>query len=119
MNDRRKDLKRGYRERPKPAGVFQIKNTKTGKILLGSTLNLDGRLNRHRFQLNAGVHDNRELQRDWQTHGADAFVFETLAVVEPRDDVDTSEALEALERAWADKLGAFNGYNVGPQLRDV
>jgi len=39
----RQDLKREYKERVKPAGVFQVKNTANGKVLLGSSLNLEGR----------------------------------------------------------------------------
>ena len=41
-DDEREGLIRAYEERPKPAGVFQIKNTVNGKLLLGSTLNLKG-----------------------------------------------------------------------------
>ena len=39
----RKELNQEYMKRPKPAGVFQIKNTANGKVLLGSSLNLEGR----------------------------------------------------------------------------
>jgi len=30
----KKDIKREYKERVKPAGVFQVKNTVNGKVLL-------------------------------------------------------------------------------------
>jgi hypothetical protein len=47
----RKELKREYKERQKPAGVFRVKNTANNKVLLGSSLNLEGSLNKHRFML--------------------------------------------------------------------
>ena len=47
----RKELKREYQQRDKRAGVFQIKNIVNGKVLLGSSLNLDGPLNLHKFAL--------------------------------------------------------------------
>ena len=39
----RKKLNREYMERLKPAGVFQVKNLSSGKVLLGSSLNLEDR----------------------------------------------------------------------------
>ena len=77
----RQELKRNYQERLKPAGVFQVKNTITGKLLLGSSLNLDGALNGHRFSLTIGSHRNMALQHDWNSSGSDAFTFAVLEVV--------------------------------------
>ncbi|MFN8401962.1 MAG: hypothetical protein U0V48_00145 [Anaerolineales bacterium] len=45
----RRELNREYAERVKPAGVYQVKNLSNEKVLLGSSLNLEGPLNRHRF----------------------------------------------------------------------
>jgi hypothetical protein len=60
----KKDIKREYKEREKQAGVFQVKNTANGKVLLGSSLNLDGPLNRHKFMLTIGGHRNKMLQQE-------------------------------------------------------
>jgi len=120
---RQRDLKRAYKERPKPAGVFQIKNTVTGRALLGSSLNLDGSLNRHRFMLGLGSHYNKAMQAEWKEHGAQAFRFEILAVVEVHDDpaFNLAAALEALEARWIGELQPFGpkGYNTDAQIRDV
>jgi hypothetical protein len=120
---RQRDLKRAYKERPKPAGVFQIKNTATGKMLLGSSLNLDGSLNRHRFMLVHGSHYNKAMQAEWKAHGAAAFRFEILAVVEIRDDpaFNLADALAALEARWIAEIQpvAPHGYNTEAQIRDV
>ena len=65
----RKELNDEYAKRPKPAGVFQVKNTANGKILLGSSLNLEGPLKSHRFMLKIGSHRNKALQQDCIEYG--------------------------------------------------
>ena len=119
----RKDLKREYRERRKSAGVFQVKNTESGKVLLGSSLDIDGALNRHRFSLTTGGHPNKALQEDWDAGGADRFVFEILELVEAGGDpgFDLDGELKLLERTWIEKLEPFGerGYNTGSSIRQV
>ena len=61
----KKALLREYKETPRPAGVYQIRNTVNGKILVGASVNLPAILNRHRAELRMGGHKNRELQKDW------------------------------------------------------
>jgi hypothetical protein len=82
----RKELQRDYKERVKPSGVYQVKNLANGKVLLGSSLNLEGLLNRNRFTLRNNSHTNKELQKDWNELGPDQFVFEILEVVQVQDD---------------------------------
>jgi hypothetical protein len=118
----RSELKRQYKERQPQAGVFQIRNTREGKVLLGSSTNLHGPLNKHRFMLSIGRHDNRALQDDWNRLGAEAFVFEVLEVVKSSDEpgFDVSDELTLLEQIWAEKLRCFGerGYNQGKIKRD-
>lgn len=118
------ELKRAYHEREKPAGVFQIKNTVSGKLLLGSSLNLDGALNRHKFMLSIGGHANKALQDDWNRDGAEAFVFEVLEQVKvPEDDpyFKLEDELTLLEQIWVEQLNPFGagGYNLGTKIRQV
>lgn len=119
----RKDLKQAYREREQRAGIFQIKNTANGKVLLGSSLNLDGPLNSARFMLSSGSHRNKELQHDWNQYGADAFVFEILEVVKVTDDPNfkLSDELTLLEQIWIEELQPFGerGYNTSTQIRQA
>ena len=98
----KKDIKREYKEREKQAGVFQVKNTENGKVLLGSSLNLDGPLNAHKFMLTVGSHRNKVLQQEWNEYGPDAFVFEILEVVKVKDDpnFNLSDELTLLEQIW-------------------
>lgn len=119
----RQELKRAYQERPKQAGVFQIKNVASGKVLLGSSLNLDGALNRHRFMLSIGGHPNKELQQDWSRLGAEAFVCEVLEVVKLAEDphFNISDELTLLEQIWLEQLQPFGerGYNRDARIRQA
>jgi hypothetical protein len=119
----RKELNREYLERPKPAGVFHVKNTENGKVLLGSSLNLEGALNGHRFMLKTGSHRNKALQGEWNTYGADKFVFEILEVVQVKDDpnFNLNDELTLLEMIWLEKLQPFGekGYNPNSNIRQA
>jgi hypothetical protein len=119
----RQELKRAYQERPKPAGVFQIKHMASGKLLLGSSLNLDGALNRHRFMLSIGGHPNKELQQDWNTFGADEFVCEVLELVKVTEEphFNLGDELTLLEQIWLEQLQPFGdrGYNRDANIRQV
>jgi len=99
MLDRRKELKLAYKQNPPPMGVYQIKNNINGKIFLGSSMNLSGKFNSNRFQLNFKSHPNKALQEDWIIYGSDAFSFAILETLEseeiPRDT--WRDALSALE----------------------
>jgi group I intron endonuclease len=119
----RQDLKRAYKEKKHPAGVFQVKCKQNGKVLLGSSLNLEGCLNRHRFELNMGSHRSKELQKDWKELGPDAFVFEILEEVKVRDvaHFDLADELTLLEQIWLDALKPFGerGYNIDSKIRQA
>lgn len=105
--DRREAI-RQYKQTPRPAGIFRVRNATDGRSLVGSSVDLPGMLNRHRFQLEHGSHPDRELQRDWQEHGAAAFAFEVLDRLEPRDDPasDPAADLRVLKEMWIEKLTA-------------
>jgi group I intron endonuclease len=119
----RKELNREYLERPKPAGVFQVKNNANGKVLLGSNLNLEGALNGHRFTLKIGSHRNKPLQEDWNTYGEENFLFEILEVVQVKDDpnFNLSDELTLLEMIWLEKLEPVGerGYNLNVRIRQA
>jgi group I intron endonuclease len=120
----RKDIQREYKERSKSAGVFQVKNVVNGKVLLGSSLNLDGPLNGHRFMLEISGHTNKALQKEWNEFGANKFVFEILEVVKVNDDdpnFNLDDELTLLEQIWLEKLKPFGecGYNIDAHIRQA
>ncbi len=119
----RKEIHREYKERVKPSGVYQVKNLKNGRVLLGSSLNLEGPLNRHRFMLKINSHPNKELQQDWNELGSDQFAFEILEVVQVQDDpnFNLKDELTLLEQIWLEKLQPFGerGYNTTDRIREA
>jgi group I intron endonuclease len=123
MEKTKQDIKREYKERTKPAGIFQVRNRANGKVLLGSSLNIEGPLNAHRFMLGTGSHRNEALQADWNRYGAEEFAFEILEVVRVKDDPDFNleDELTLLEQIWIEKLKPFGerGYNTAAKIRQA
>lgn len=112
----RKERKFIYKNTPTPMGVYQIRNTANDKVLVGGSLNLDGRRNRFNFELAQGTTStDREMKRDWERFGASSFVFEVLEQLKPVDDPrhDYKADLADLEKKWLDKLQPYGdrGYN--------
>ena len=116
----RRAASREYRESRRPAGVFCVRNTTSGKALVGSSADLPAMLNRQRAQLKFGAHPNRALQRDWNALGADAFAFEVLDTLAPPDGPgpwDPRPDLAVLEALWLERFAPYGdrGYNDGPR----
>jgi len=103
-------------------GVFQIRNKINKKLFIDSSINVPGRINRHKFALGANSHASKSLQADWNELGSDAFEFEVLEPLEPRDDPNYNYKadLEILEDLWLEKLKPFGdrGYNEPKMTRD-
>jgi hypothetical protein len=119
-SSRRAELKRNYKEKPPPMGVYAVRNRANGKVLVGASLNVNGALNRVRFELSTGMHRNfPALQEDWGRYGADAFTFEVLDVLPPSEEpgADPKEELKVLEALWLDRLRPYGdaGYNAPPE----
>jgi group I intron endonuclease len=93
------------------SGIYQIRHIASGKVYVGSAVQFRKRWNRHRYELNNGIHYNPRLQRAWNKYGPDAFVFEILEIVESQDD------LLAAEQAHLDRIRPYEprrGYNICP-----
>ena len=114
----RSEMKRAYKEKPPPMGVFAVRNRANGKVLVGSSLNVPGALNRIRFELTTGMPRIPALLEDWKRHGADNFSFEVLDVLTPPEEpgVDLKEELRVLESLWLERLKPYGdaGYNEPP-----
>ncbi len=111
---RKKELKLEAKEVKVVAGIYQIKNTKNGKRFIESLPNLksiDGR----KFSLKYDSFMNKELQKDWNTYGEEAFIFEVLEEVEEEKlgTMDKKKYLKELEGKWLEKLQPYGerGYN--------
>lgn len=104
----RKTLLRQYKENPRPAGLFGVRNTAEAVLLVGVSADLPGMLNRQRFQLQMGSHPDKALQADWNRLGPDAFAFEVLdeLAMPSEPGYDPREDLAALREMWLERLAA-------------
>lgn len=113
--DRRKELIQAYKDTPRPMGAYAIRNTATGRVLVGGSMNLPATFNKEKFQLRMKPHRCKELQQDWDSYGGEAFAFEVLETVDaakvPSEDWRATVA--ALEAKWLERLQPYGekGYN--------
>lgn len=101
----RKELQRAYREREETGGVYRIKNTANGKVLLLSTTNMAGSKNQFQFSLQTDSCFKPTLRNDWKIHGKDAFVFEVLEELTKKQQQTPKEFnddINMLEEMWRD-----------------
>lgn len=96
-------------------GVFLIRNNLNDKVFLAAGVNLPGLINRHRFALVNGGHQNKALQADWNALGSNNFAFEIVDELSPQAETELNERAEVefLEKLWLEKLQPFGdrGYN--------
>jgi nitrate/nitrite-specific signal transduction histidine kinase len=114
MKQNNKQRKQEYKQAIRPMGVFQIRNLVNERIFVAAGINLTGTINRHRFELGAGVHANQQLQLDWNAQAKDTFAFEILDQMNPAaDPLSARKDLETLEEMWLKKLRPYDerGYN--------
>ncbi len=99
-------------------GIYQIKNLSSGKVYIGRSSALNGKINSERFQLKNNMHMNTELQSDFNVLGEEKFTFEILDLLQPREDPshDYGSDLQTLEAMWLEKLQPFGekGYHKKP-----
>ncbi|KKN23373.1 hypothetical protein LCGC14_0905720 [marine sediment metagenome] len=90
------------------SGVYEILNVVTGKLYIGSSVELEKRFKAHASNLKLNSHHSIHLQRSYNKHGADAFVMFPIEFCDP-------DLLLEKEQFWIDALGAAaGGYNICP-----
>ena len=112
----KKELKDSYKEMKFQVGVFQIRNLSNNKIFIDSSTDLVSIWNRHKFQLNAGQHQNTNLQKEWKEYGQENFVYEILSEIkqDPTETTDYRKVAKELSEMFMEELQPYgdNGYNV-------
>jgi len=73
-----------YGTNAKSAGVYQIKNTKTGRVYLAATISFQHRWHDDKMALAAGVFHNPAIQRDYIKYGSAAFECSIIKVCDPQ-----------------------------------
>lgn len=94
---------------PTQAGVYVIENTQSGRIYVGSAVNLRARKHGHWGSLQRGCHKNAHLQSAWNKYGSEAFVMRPILICDRRDVVFFEQ------RAMDVLLKNERGYNKAPR----
>ena len=100
--------------REKRWGIYKILNKINGKFYIGSSRNIDKRLNDHKNLLRKEKHENKHLQSAWNKYGEENFIFEILLIIED-DNLKTNKYLRDLETEYILKHNVANdkyGYNI-------
>jgi len=79
------------------SGIYTITNKTNGHRYVGSAVNLKRRLGDHYRKLRRDTHENTHLQRAWNLHGNEAFLFEAIEYWE-------LEFLVSMEQWWMNML---------------
>lgn len=97
-----------YSDTYQRCGVYSITNTVTGRVYIGSSIDLHTRWTRHKYFLRRGTHHCSKLQRSWIKHGEETFVSSPVLFC-------NKENLCFYEQIIIDAYDAkTNGYNVCP-----
>lgn len=104
--ENRKEIIKKYKMTHTPMGVYKISAANSSKFYVGSSLNLPGIYNRHKFELGTGIHSIKELQESWNIKGEQGIIFEIIDKLEPKEDpaYNYSDDIKTLEDLWMDKL---------------
>lgn len=90
------------------SGIYSIRHLASGRVYVGSAVDIAARWRVHLCDLRAGKHANGRLQNAWSKYGAAAFEWVVLELVE-------RPLLLTVEQHWIDRLrAAVNGvgYNI-------
>ena len=67
------------------SGIYQVRNLVNGKIYIGSAVSLNSRKSSHFTSLEKQKHRNDHLQKSFNKHGKENFVFEVLFTCSKED----------------------------------
>jgi group I intron endonuclease len=56
-------------------GIYKIENIINGKLYIGSSVNIDKRIKRHKNDLIKNKHINCYLQREFNKYGIHSYIF--------------------------------------------
>ncbi|HNW35903.1 MAG TPA: GIY-YIG nuclease family protein [Candidatus Ozemobacteraceae bacterium] len=116
---RRKELKKAAKEAIPAMGVFQIRNTANGRLLIGSSMNLKSSSNSFQMKLSFFSNHNTLLKADLVNCGPAAFKFEILETIDAEkiEMADWPSTVRSLEKKWKSELHPYGekGYNT-PEL---
>lgn len=101
---RKKELLDAWENRRPEMGVISISCRATGDVFLNISSDTKFGFNRHRFQLSAAAHPNRQLQALWDQYGENGFDYSVAKVLKyenPKED-HTDELTVLLEECLSE-----------------
>ncbi|WP_226035586.1 GIY-YIG nuclease family protein [Aquibacillus saliphilus] len=92
-------------------GIYKIENINTGKVYIGSSVDIDIRFKQHKYDLESKKHHSIKLQRSWSKtqDPSNTFVFQ---IIENCDGLNRHELLKREEFLINEYDSIKNGYNV-------
>lgn len=93
---------------PRSPGIYQITCLLTGKVYIGSAVNLYQRRHQHWSDLRLNRHRNPILQRAWNKYGEAAFAFAVVELVEDKTTLLQREQWHLDNRQAYDRSLGFN-----------
>lgn len=107
MSQTKKEIIAAYKEQKTVGGIYLIRNTKSGKLFLDTTPNIQGIGNRFDFAQKTGTCFNIKLQKEWTAANKGDFKLEILEELEMGDGQTRKsfkKDLETLKEMWQEKL---------------
>lgn len=95
------------------SGVYFIRHVPTGRVYVGSSVNLKRRFHWHKTALRSGKHNSKPLQNAWNKHGSLEFIFEIVQYI--KASKEDKEELLAAEQFWIDEFKSHlyeHGFNI-------
>lgn len=100
----------------KVKGVYKILNLDTNKFYIGSSIDIYGRWKGHLYTLRNKKHRNPYLQRSYEKHGEDKFIFYLIEnlTYKKHKGITINEFVRQREQYYLDTLKPYkgNGYNI-------
>lgn len=113
--ERRRELRDAYERRERRAGVYLLRNTVTGRVLIGASPDLTSVRNRLEFGQTTGMTGvlDRRMVDDARAHGMGSFALEELDVLPEAPGASAAELsadLDELAALWREKLADLPQY---------
>lgn len=102
------------------SGIYQITNTKSQRIYIGSSLNVKTRMQAHRTALRRGTHRSYLLQRAFDKYGEECFSFRQIVICHEHDRLEYEQAIiDGLKPFYniCKQVGSTKGLNISPEGR--